>query len=68
MRAFEQTAEIFFAGDGFGAGFAGQAVQRLIFHLEPFEPHDADVVSVLFPDLTLAEFHGHVVGEATCPS
>jgi hypothetical protein len=61
MRAFEQAAEIFFAGDGFGAGLAGEAVQRFIFHLEPFESHDADVVSVLFPDLTLAEFHGHVV-------
>ena len=60
MRALEQTAEVLFAGEGFGTGLAGEAGQGFVFHFEPFEPDDADVLSVLFPDLTLAEFHGHL--------
>jgi hypothetical protein len=64
MCAFEQAAEILFAGDYFRAGLAGEAIQRFVFHLKPFQPHDADVLSVLFPDLTLAEFHSLVVWES----
>ena len=58
MRAFEQAAEIFFAGDVLRAFFAGEVNHGFVFHLESFEPHDADVFLVLFPDLALAEFHG----------
>jgi len=58
MRAFEQAAEIFFAGDVFCPFFAGEAGHGFIFHFEPFEANDADVFPALFPDLALAQFHG----------
>jgi hypothetical protein len=58
VRAFEQAAEIFFAGDDFRAGLAGEAGHGFVFHLEPLQPHDADVFSALFPDLALAQSHG----------
>ena len=61
VRAFEQAAEIFFAGDDFRAGLAGQAGVGFVFHFEPFEPDDADKLSVFFPDLGLGEFHGVMV-------
>ncbi|MGB7768175.1 MAG: hypothetical protein WBN22_04900 [Verrucomicrobiia bacterium] len=61
MRAFEQAAKIFFAGDGFCASLAVEPVQRFVFHFKPFKPDDTDILSVLFPYLTLAEFHGDVV-------
>ena len=57
MRAFEQAAEIFFAGDDFGAGLAGQTGMGFVFHLQPFEADDADKLPVFFPDLGLDEFH-----------
>ena len=56
--AFEQAAEIFFAGDDFRAGLAGEAGMGFIFHFQPFEADDADELSVFFPDLGLGEFHG----------
>ncbi len=68
MRALEQAAEVFLAGQGFYAGLAGQTIRRFVFHLQPFQPHDADVVSVLFPDLTLAKFHDVLWGKVICPS
>jgi hypothetical protein len=58
VRAFEQAAEIFFAGDDFRAGLAGETGHGFVFHFEPFQPHDADVFPALFPDLALAKFHG----------
>jgi len=58
MRAFEQAAEIFFAGDAHHAFFVGEIGHGFVFHFEPFEAHDADVFLALFPDLALAEFHG----------
>ena len=58
LRAFEQTAEIFFAGDDLGASLAGEAGMGFVFHFEPFEADDADELSVFFPDLGLGEFHG----------
>jgi hypothetical protein len=58
VRAFEQAAEILFAGDNFRAGLAGEAGHGFVFHLEPFQPHNADVFPALFPDLALAQFHG----------
>jgi len=58
LRAFEQAAEIFFAGDDFRAGLAGEAGMGFIFHFQPFEADDADELSVFFPDLGLGEFHG----------
>jgi len=61
VRAFEQAAEIFFAGDDFRAFLAGEAGRGFVFHLEPFEAHDADVFRALFPDLALAKFHGGAV-------
>ena len=67
MRAFEQAAEIFFAGDDFFAGFAGQVIHGFVFHFEPFQPDQTDVFSVLLPDLSLAEFHGWRDFEI-CPS
>ena len=57
LRAFEQTAEIFFAGDGARAGLAGEAGMGFVFHFQPFEADDADELSVFFPDLGLGEFH-----------
>ena len=68
MRALEQSAEILFAGHGFPASLAGEAIQRFVFHFEPFQPDDADILSVLFPDLTLAEFHGRLAWGVICPS
>jgi len=61
MRAFEQAAEILFAGDGFCAGLVGEVDQGFVFHFQPFKPDQADVLSVLFPDLTLAKLYGHVI-------
>ena len=58
LRAFEQAAEIFFAGDDFRVGLAGEAGMGFIFHFQPFEADDADELSVFFPDLGLGEFHG----------
>jgi hypothetical protein len=58
MRAFEQTAEIFFAGDVPGAFLVAEVGHGLVFHFEPLKAHDADVFLVLFPDLALAELHG----------
>ena len=57
MRAFEQAAEIFFAGDVLRAFLVAKVGQGFVFHLEPFEAHDADVFLFLFPDLALAQFH-----------
>ena len=58
VRALEQAAEIFFAGDNFGAGFAGEAGMGFVFHFEAFETDDPDELSILFPDLGLGKFHG----------
>jgi hypothetical protein len=59
VRALEQAAEIFFAGDVLGAFFAGEIGEGFVFHFEPHEPHDADVFLALFPDLALAQLHGN---------
>ena len=59
MRAFEQAAEILFAGDDLCASLAGEAGHGFVFHLKPFEADDADVFRALFPDLALAKVHGH---------
>jgi hypothetical protein len=58
VRAFEQAAEILFAGDDLCASLAGEAGHGFVFHFEPFDPHDADVFPALFPDLALTQFHG----------
>lgn len=64
MRAFEQTAEVFFAGEMLRAFLVGEAGLGFVFHGEPFEPHDADVLPSLFPDLTLAQLHkSHHTGQ-----
>ena len=63
LRAFEQAAEIFFAGDHFGAGFAGEAGMGFVFHFQTFEADDADELSVFFPDLGLGKSHG---GDECC--
>src|ERR1019366_796370 len=57
MRAFEQTAEIFFAGDLNRALLGREAGHGFIFHLQAFEPHNAEVLLALLPSLALAEFH-----------
>ena len=58
LRAFEQTAEIFFTGNDLRAGLAGEAGVGFVFHFQTFEADDADKLSVFFPDLGLGEFHG----------
>lgn len=58
VRVFEQTAEIFFAGDVLRAFLVAEVGHGFVFHFKSFEPDDADVFLVLFPDLALAEFHG----------
>ena len=58
MSAFEQAAEILFAGDNFRAGLAGEAGHGFVFHFKSFQTHDADVFPALFPDLALTQFHG----------
>jgi predicted GIY-YIG superfamily endonuclease len=58
---FEQAAEILFAGDMPGAHFAGQAGQGFVFHFEPLQPHDADELLALFPNLTLRQFHADTI-------
>ena len=57
MRAFEQAAEIFFAGDDFRPFLVAEVGHGFVFHFKPFEAHDADVFLVFFPDLALAQFH-----------
>jgi hypothetical protein len=57
VRALQQPAKVFFTGDDFRAFLAGEAGHGFVFHLEPFQPHDADVFPALFPDLALAQFH-----------
>ena len=57
LRAFEQAAEIFFAGGLRGAFLGGEADHGLVFHREPRQLHDAEILSVFFPDLALAKFH-----------
>ena len=57
LGAFEQPAEIFFAGDLHGPFLGGEAGHGFIFHLQPFEPDDADILRALLPGLALAEFH-----------
>lgn len=66
LRRFEQTAEIFFAGDLQRAFFGGEAGHGFVFHFEPFEPDDADVLRALLPDLALAEFHERADGKKIC--
>jgi len=61
MRAFEQAAEIFFAGDVLCAFFVSEVGHGFVFHFEPLQFHDADVFLALFPDLTLAQFHGATI-------
>ena len=53
----EQPAEIFFAGDLRGALLRREADHGFVFHFQPFEPDDAEILSILFPDLALAKFH-----------
>lgn len=53
LRAFEQTAEIFFARNYLRAGFAGETGMGFVFHFQTFEADDADELSVFFPDLGL---------------
>ena len=55
--AFEQAAEIFFAGGLRGAFPGGEADHGLVFHREPSQLHDAEILPVFFPDLALAKFH-----------
>jgi hypothetical protein len=62
----EQAAEIFFAGDLQRAFLGGEAGHGFIFHFEPFEPDDADVLRALLPDLALAEFHERADGKKIC--
>jgi hypothetical protein len=66
MRALQQAAEIFFAGDDFGASLARKAGVGFVFHFEPFEPDDADELSVFFPDLGLGEFHAAKMEKLFC--
>ncbi len=54
MRAFEQAAEILFAGDVERPFFIGEVEHGFVFHLQPFQPDDADIFLALFPDLALA--------------
>lgn len=61
MRAFEQAAEIFFAGDVHRAFLVAEVGHGFVFHFEPFETHDADVFLALFPDLALAQLHGRTI-------
>lgn len=57
----EQAAEIFLAGNVSCAFLAGEAGQGLVFHFEPFQPHDADVFLAMFPNLALAQFHAGTI-------
>src|ERR1035437_6797654 len=63
FRRFEQTAEIFFAGDLKRAFLGGEVGHGFLFPFEPFEPDDADVLLALLPDLALAEFHERADGK-----
>ena len=54
---FYEAAEIFFAGDVFRPGFAGEAGVGFIFHFQTFDADHADELRVLLPDLALAKFH-----------
>ena len=57
VRAFEQSAEILFAGGLRGAFLGGEADHGLVLHREPLQLHDAEILSIFFPDLALAKFH-----------
>ena len=64
LRAFEQAAKIFFAGDNFRASLAGEAGVGLVFHFQSFEADNADELAVFFPDLGLREFHDGDIGQS----
>ena len=57
VRPLEQPAEIFFAGDLRGALPGREADHGFVCHFQPFEPDDAEILSILFPDLALTKFH-----------
>ena len=57
MRAFEQAAEIFFAGLVQRALFVAEVGHGFIFHREPLQLHDAEILLARFPDLSLTQFH-----------
>jgi hypothetical protein len=56
-RLFQQTAEIFLAGDVLRACFAGKTGQGFVFDFKAFQPHDTDIFAALFPNLSLLQFH-----------
>ena len=58
----QKATEILFARDVLCAFFAGEIGQRLVFHLKPFQSHDADVFFALFPDPTLTQVHARTIG------
>jgi hypothetical protein len=57
-RAFEQAAEIFFAGVPIPAVSELGIGRGLVTYCEPFELDDADIFTAAFPDLALTQFHG----------
>jgi hypothetical protein len=57
MRAFEQAAEIFFAGDLHRAFPSREAGHGFVFHLQALKPHNAEILRALLPSLALAELH-----------
>ena len=57
LCAFEESAEILFAGDVQRALLAGEDKHGFVFHFQPLEPDDPEILAALFPNLTLAQFH-----------
>jgi hypothetical protein len=57
----EQAAEILLAGDVLCALPAGGVGQGFVFHFEPFQPHDTDVILALFPELALTQLHATTI-------
>jgi len=66
VRAFEQAAEIFFAGDDFRAFLAGEA-GRDLYSTSSRSSARCGCIPRLVPDLALAKFHGGAFGQPASP-
>lgn len=57
-RALEQAAEFFFGDRVVRPPFGVRAGHRLVFHRQPLQPDDAEILAARFPNLALLQLHG----------
>jgi hypothetical protein len=59
VGGFQETAKILLANVMEGSFAGGEALDRLVFHLQAFQVQDAKIFLAAFPDLILLQLHGH---------